>query len=67
MVELRNGNLGTYTLCEWCNQPLQLESKSNYEKCVNCGGKYNDPYEWKPKYKSAYNWYYFLKLFFRFI
>lgn len=62
MVQITDG-IGRYVLCEWCNHPLVMGSESNYTKCHNCGGKYNDPNVEKFIIKPVYNWYYYLWYF----
>lgn len=53
---------GRNILCEWYNHELTLSYKTNYQKCVNCGGKYNDPNKELWVFKSFYNWYYYKQL-----
>lgn len=43
MVELRYNGWGPNVKCENCKQDIVLESKTNYEKCVNCGFAYVEP------------------------
>lgn len=63
MVDIRTGD-GRFVYCKWCNHPLTLQSKTDYVKCVNCGGVYNGPMDIKIKFKSRYTFYYFFNLFF---
>ena len=57
-VEIFDNMWGPAVICTWCNHNLILNSKTDYAKCENCGGKYDDPNKEALIIKPYYNWFY---------